>query len=140
MSTRPMRKPLCKKNLFGYEGNASTPEYDPKPFSSSSSSTTSSDGVYLEEVQRAVNEDPENVAAVIHYEFVNVEQLQPIQAGEIAPVQPSPPRVPIEEAPVAFEVADGDFDGDFFDDNLEQVENYLTPCDDGNAFKLLHEA
>ena len=141
-----------RRNLFGYDGTASSPEYDPTPIPSSSESS----GVYLEpmeveeeqadeqsesfsmyigEINEAVVLDPERVAAQIHYEFINVEPL--MESTQINAPE-SPPRVPIENPPIAFNVEDDDFDGAFFDNNLENAEGYLTPCDE-SAFNLLHE-
>ena len=88
-------------------------------------------------IGEAVVLDPENVAARIHYTFTNIQPLMEstqIQAPE------SPPRVPIEEAPLPFNVEEEDFDGEFFDANIQHAEDYLDPCDDADAFQMLHES
>ena len=143
----------ARRNLFGYDGTSSSPEYQPTPIPSSSESS----GVYLEpmdeeqaadgqnesfsmyigEINEAIVLDPERVSAQIHYDFRNVHPL--MESTNIQAQQDSPPRVPIEDPPVAFNVEEDDFDGEFFDYNLENAEAYLTPCDDGNAFQMLHE-
>ena len=143
-----------RRNLFGYDGTASSPEYDPTPIPSSSESSgiylepmevdeQAADGensesfsMYIGEINEAIVLDPERVSAQIHYEFVNVEPL--MQSTQIQAPE-SPPRVPIEDPPVAFNVEDDDFDGEFFDKNLENAEEYLTPCDNSDGFNLLHE-
>ena len=92
--------------------------------------------MYIGEINEAIVLDPERVSAQIHYEFINVEPL--MQSTQIQAPE-SPPRVPIEDPPIGFNVAEEDFDGAFFDENLENAEGYLTPCDNSNGFNLLHE-
>ena len=92
--------------------------------------------MYIGEINEAIVLDPERVSAQIHYEFINVEPL--MQSTQIQAPE-SPPRVPIEAPPIGFNVEEEDFDGAFFDENLENAEGYLTPCDNSNGFNLLHE-